>query len=217
MWEAIAGIFEVAVLSGNAFVVLATVILILTGFAIWFLVVLNINRNIAHKRKAKGMVAVEQSITMIFNTMNDHYLLLADMYLKDDYFYGFEYSTIKFLYNLALGKRRDRFRERIRMNGFEDKSSMEWNLYKEEAITEDFGCIKKYMDKNYHPKAKIPRNHTKATREQWGDLPDLADWNKRILPPIQKELNDLLEYLLELAKSNKFKRFLGWRVMFGVY
>lgn len=217
MWETVSEVFKAAILSGNVFVVLSTVILFLTGMSIWFLVVLNVNRNIAHKRKAKGMVAVEQSITFIFNTMNDHYLLLADMYLKDDYFYGFEYSTIKFLYNLALGERRDRFRERIRMNGFEDKTSLEWNLYKKEAITEDFGCIKEYMDHNYHPKCEIPRNHTKATREKWGELPDLADWNKNILPPIKDELDGLLEYLLDLAKTNKFKRFFGWRIMFGVY
>lgn len=214
------GFFEllkVAVLNEKFFVTISLIILLILSMAIYFLIVLNINRNIAHKRKAIGMVAVEQSIKMIQNTMVNHYYKLAEMYDKDNWYYSLESDHQKYMIDDALGYRRDRFRERIRMNGFEDKKDYEWNDYKKDSIAEDFNAITLFMNEKYHPKAVIPRHHTKETKEKYKKLPDLAEWNKQILPEIKDELVELLDGLRSTAKKNRFLRFFGWRVMFGVY
>ena len=220
MGEITKGIIELLIKvaeTQSTFALLATFILIIMGLSIWFLVVLNVNRNIAYKRKNLGMIAVDQTIKNIKNTMMDHYFELAKMYLEDDYYYGMETAIMRYLVVFALEERRDRFRNRIRVNGFEKKTRAEWNKYKEDSIGEDFESITIYMDAHNHPKSVIPRRHDKASIAKFPKFPDLATWNRSILPGIYKELDDLLEYLLELACKNKFKKFFFKPVLFGVY
>lgn len=201
------GAFELlaeAIKTESAFVLFSVMIGSIQGIAIYYLIVMNANRMIAFKRKDYGMRQVDQAVINIKKIIISHYYKLAEEKLGDDYFNVMETELYRNLVTSALEERRDRFRARIRQNGFEKKSPSAWSKYVEESIKEDFEAITAFMDEHYHAHALIPR-------------PELYTHNEPALINIKRELCDLLQYLLDLATENKFKKFFRKEIQSGSY
>ena len=169
--------------------------------ALYGLIVLIVNERIYYKKTEKSMQEVDSFGKIIHRYLVSHYLTLAKEYFGDDYFNHIESFVYTYSVKEPLKSIKREFRRRIRKNGFEKKDPKDWMKYVEDCIQEDHAEFTKGLDNAYYVDSIIPR-------------PKLFEHNKKIADYVDKEYKELFEKLLEIANSNRYRKFFKWEINF---
>lgn len=200
-WTILFESFFSAVFSNGASLVVSVVTNIISMTIMYGLIVTLVNERIYYRKTEKSMQEVDQFEMLLHKYLTSHYLTLAKDYLGKDYYNHIESYLYLFLVEKPLEEIKNEFRRRVRKNGFEKKSTKDWMHYVDDCIEEDHAKFTMGLNKVYFRNSILP-------------IVKLYDHNQSIKDTVNKEYKELFEKLLEIANTNKYRKFFKWEIRF---
>ena len=200
-WTILFESFFNAIFSNGSAMAVSITTNIIAIITIYGLTTTIINERIYYRKTEKSMQEVDQFEMLVHKYLISHYLTLAKDYLGEDYFNHIESYLYLYLVNEPLQEIKNEFRRRVRKNGFENKSTKEWMNYVDDCITEDSALFTMCLNRVYFRNSILPRIK-------------LYDHNQKIVDNVNREYKELFEKLLEIANTNKYRKFFRWELRF---
>ncbi|MCK5613990.1 hypothetical protein KAR91_69650 [Candidatus Pacearchaeota archaeon] len=194
MGEVIGELLHHLFTSGESLIAVSVFAILFCVNGMYAMGVIIINEKIHHIRTEKSMQEVEQFGVILRKMLESHYLKLAKKYLGDDYYNHMENYLYTFLIRVPLEHVHTEFRRRIRENGFELKTDLQYLEYVEDCKKEDNSIFTGRLNEVYYRNSEVPRT-------------ELYDHNQELLKELNVMYDSLFKDILQIANDHKYRKF----------
>lgn len=194
------GFFKLLGSSESAMIV-SVITNIFTFNVVYLLMIIIINEKMHHLRVEKSMQEVEQCRIVMQKKFESHYLAFAKDFLGEDYFNHIENYLYTYLIKEPLRDIRRQFRRRIRKNGFENKTPLQWKEYVKDCLEEDESVFTDGLNRVYYRLADVPRV-------------GLYEHNQELRTELSCKYGEMMQQILAIANDYPYKKFYKWEIKF---